>query len=228
MTQDPAAGQVPDPAANREQWQRDHPDAGTVTQGQAQQQVADQLGGAAPAPGVSDQQLGQQMADAGATAGLPHESAMDAMMEEIRRLSERVTQLQENDRQRTIAVNAQLGPPELIARAEAVRDKINALVAANPGSSDHFRQLARDAEALARTSSDAIDRGANDLGQVNAFAARVDRFLNIGHKRTAPGHLAHVDLSAIAYDLELLIEEAQRLAPGAPPVAARVPALTAG
>lgn len=204
----------PSPEANRAQWLAAHPEAAPVSAEDAQGEVASQLGAAAPGAGVSGEDLGAQMAAAGAKAGLPHEDVMDALMAEIKRLGEQVGNLQERDRRREQAAIAALGEPILQRYANAVRDHLKALVAAHPGSAGHFGPTVTAAEKLATASSDAISRGANDLGQVMALAGQVDRFLTKGHHRLAPATLRQVDLSTVAHHLELMVEEASRLAPG--------------
>jgi hypothetical protein len=206
----------PDPEANRIQWKTDHPDAAEVSQDDAAASVAAQLGGAAPAAGVTDSDLGAQMASAGATAGLPYEDQMNAMMEQLRRMSTEIDTLRQRDQQREQAQVMALGEPILQRYANGLRDKLAATVAANPGSDQHFAQALADAGALAEASSKAIARGANDLGTVRAYAGRLDHFFDRGHVRTAQGHVRHVDLSSAAHDLEQVISEAHRLQPGAP------------
>lgn len=210
------AGGVPTPEQNRAAWKAAHPDAAEVSQDEAAAKVADHLGGAAPSPGVSGDSLGAQMAAAGAQAGLPHEDAMDALMEQIKALSDQVGELRHRDQQREQAAILALGEPILQRYANGLRDKLRAHVDANPGSGEHFRQAVSTATALADAASTAISRGANDMSQVNHHAAWLDRFLERGHKRTAPGHLKHLDLGSVASDLEALIDESYRLSPGMP------------
>lgn len=195
------------------------PDQPPVTREQANEEVAAQLGAAAPGPGVSGEQLGAQMHAAGATAGLPYEDAMNAAMEQIKALSQQVQTLQQRDYQREQAQILALGEPVLQRYANGVRDKLAAHRAANPGTDDHFAQPIRDAAALADAAANAISRGANDLGTVRAYASRLDHFFARGHARTASGPVRHADLSAAASDLEHVITEANRLAPpgGQPP-----------
>lgn len=208
----------PDPAQNRAAWLAAHPEAQQASAEQAQEQVATQLGAAAPDAGVSGDQLGQQMAAAGAQAGLPHEAVMDEEMARLKALVDnmgtQLAQLQFERQQERAAAIAALGEPILQRYANAVRDHLYALRDANPGSADHFKGVIADAEKLSTASADAISRGANDLGQVANLANRVDRFISVGHARTAPHLLRQVDLSTVAHHLEYLIEEGYRLAPG--------------
>lgn len=212
MTENP--GFQPDPATNRAQWLAAHPQAVQASAEQAAGEVASHLGAAAPGAGVTGEQLGQQMADAGAAAGLPHETVMDQLMAQVKAMGEQIHMLQARDQQREAAAIAALGEPILQRYANAVRDHLAATVAANPGSAEHFKTVLADAEKLSVASADAISRGANDLGQVASLASRIDRFLTRGHARTAPHTLRQVDLSTVAHHLEYLVEEAARLAPG--------------
>lgn len=201
------------------------------TREQANEEVAQQLGAAAPGPGVSGEQLGAQMHAAGAAAGLPYEDQMNAAMEQIKALSQQVDALRQRDQAREQAQILALGEPILQRYANGVRDKLAAHQAANPGTDAHFAQPIKDAAALADAAAHAIARGANDLGTVRSYAARLDHFFARGHARTAAGPVAHADLSAAAADLEHVISEANRLAPpgspqGGPVVQAH--ALTAG
>jgi hypothetical protein len=214
MSNDPAASGMPDPEANRAAWFAAHPEAQPAAPAEAAAQVARQLGAADPGPGVPDAELAGQMAAAGVEAGLPYEDAMNALMDEVRRLSQQVETLQARDRQRESAAIAALGEPILQRYANGVRDKLAALAAANPGGADHFTQPVRAADSLVKAAADAISRGANDLGPVAAIAGQLDRFLTRGHPRTAPGHIRHLDMSAVEYDLEQVIAEMDRLAPG--------------
>lgn len=205
---------IPDPAQNRADWQAAHPGAQPVDPAQAQAEAARQLGAAAPGPGVSGEQLGQQMQQAGAHAGLPYEDQMNALMEQVKALGDQLTAVQERERQREAAAIAALGEPILQRYANAVRDHLKATAAANPAGADHFKTVIADAEKLSVVAADTISRGANDVGQVMALASRIDRFLSRGHARTAPGHLRQVDLSTVGHHLEYMVEEAARLAPG--------------
>lgn len=206
---------VPTPEQNRAAWLAAHPGAHQVSQAQAAGQVAAQIGAAAPDPGVSGDDLGAQMHAAGAVAGLPHEDVMNALMAQVQALSEQIGQLQIRDQQREAAAIAALGEPILQRYANAVRDHLVAIAAANPGGAEHFKPAIDMASKLADVSSETISKGANDLGQVISLASRVDRFLARGHARTAPHMLRHLDLSTVAHHLEYLVEEAERLAPGA-------------
>lgn len=205
----------PDPAQNKAEWLAAHPGAGEVGADQAAAEVAAHLGAAAPDPGVSGSDLGAQMAAAGAQAGLPHEDVMDQLMAEIRRLSDQVGFLQERDRQREAAQIAALGEPILQRYANGIAAKLEAHQAANPGlGPDHFRNVRGAADSLVKAASQAISGGANDMGQVAYHAGQVDRWLSKTHKRTAPAHLAHLDLGAIEQDLEYLLDEVDRLTGG--------------
>lgn len=220
MTTDPA-GVTPDPQRNREAWLAAHPGAAPVDPGAATQQVAAQLGAGAPGAGVPAETLGEQMAGQGATAGvqpqdgsLPYEDLVDQMLSELRDLRGQVEVMQEQRRQERAAAIAALGEPIVQRYANGVRDKLAAHLAANPGlGPDHFGRVLSAADQLSKAAADAISRGANDMGQVRSLAGVVDRWLTRTHPRTAPSHLGHVDFSSVAYDLELLLEEADRLAP---------------
>lgn len=224
MSQDASAGAQPDPAANRAQW---NPEGDTVDATSAAGQVADQLGAAAPAAGVSDSALGAQMAAAGATAGLPHETQMDALMEQVRKMSAEIAYLQQQDAQREQTAVAALGEPILQRYAKGLHAKLQAVAAANPGSDDHFAQAIDDAANLVTASKQAISRGGNDLGQVHSLVSRLEHFLTHGHRRTAPGQVRHADLSAAEQDLEYAGQEANKLADSAAQRGAPVGAITA-
>lgn len=208
--------QQPDPDQNRREWLASHPGAEEVTPEAAQGQVASHIGAGTPDAGVSDAQLGAQMAAQGAAPGqLPHEDAMNALMEQIRQLSDQVLTLQRRDHQREQAQIAALGEPILQRYANGLRDKLKAHMAANPGlGQDHFGPVIAAAEKLSQAAADAISRGANDLGQVHHAVNTVNRWLSKTHPRTAPAHLRHLDLGSVLYDLEKVAEEAARLAPG--------------
>jgi hypothetical protein len=203
---------APDPQANRDQWLADHPQAQEVTTDEASGQVAAQLGAQAPGSGVSDQDLGQQMAASGAQAGLPYEDTMNALMDQVKAMGAQIVTLQERDRQREQAQIAMLGEPILQRYANAIRDHLKAHQDANPGLGPaHFGAVIQNADRLSQATSDAISRGANDLGQVRYLAGRIDHFLTKGHKRTAPAPLAHGDMSAVGQALEYLMDEVDRL-----------------
>jgi hypothetical protein len=207
---------APDPEQNRAEWLAAHPEAQQATQGEAAAQVASSLGAAAPDPGVSGDDLAAQMAAAGAQPGLPHEDVMNALMDQIRALSDQVGTLQRRDQQREAAALAALGEPILQRYAKGIRDKLAAHEAANPGlGPDHFANVRQTADELVKATVAAVAEGANDLGRVRYHVDRVDRFLTKGHKRLAPSHLAHIDMSAVGQDLEYLVEEADRLTGGA-------------
>jgi hypothetical protein len=206
---------VPDPQANRDEWLAAHEGAEEVTAGEAQRRVAAQLGGAAPDPGVSSDDLGAQMHAQGAFAGLPYEQQMNALMDQVRAQQEQIQTLILRDHQREQAQIAALGEPVLQRYANAVRDYLKAHAAANPGlGPEHYAQPIADAEDLSRASADAISRGANDMGRVLSAASRLDRFFTKGHKRTAPAHLSAIDHGAAEQALEYVVREASRLSPG--------------
>lgn len=219
---DPTGG-VPDPERNRQEYLAAHPEAQQATPGQAADQVAAQLGADAPQPGVSGDQLGAQMRAAGTSAGLPHEDAMNALMDQIRALSEQVQDMRFHEYQRDQATIMALGEPLLQRYANGVRDKLAAHADANPGAgAEHFKPIIAHATNLASAAAEAIASGGNDLAKVNYLASILDRFFDRGHHRTAPGHIKHLDLGSAAYDLEQVITEASRLAqsggiPPAPP-----------
>jgi hypothetical protein len=200
------------PEQNRADWLAAHPEATTVPPEQAQEQVAAHLGGAAPDPGISGDTLGAQMTAAGAHAGLPHEAVMDQLMAQIQALSQQVGTLQERDRAREQATIAALGEPILQRYANALDAYFKAYEAGHPGlGAEHFRPVRQSTAELVKATSAAIADGGNDMGRVQYHAARVDRFLTRTHKRTAPAHLAHLDMSAAEQALEYLVDEAERL-----------------
>lgn len=206
----------PDPDANRREWLARHPEAAGVTADEAAAGVAEHLGAGAPGAGVADTSLGEQMAQHGAAAGLPHEDTMNALMKQVQDLSEQMAWMQEQRARERQAAIAAMGEPILERYARGLRDKLKAHADANPGlGPDHLRQVIADADELLKQASLAIARGANDLGAVHSAASRVDRFLSKTHVRTAAAHLRHIDLSSVAYDLEMVVEEAARLVPGA-------------
>ena len=208
-------GFTPDPEANRAAWLAAHPEAQQATPAQAAEQVAAQLGGAAPDPGVTGDQLGQQMAAQGAQAGLPHERVMDEEMARLKAIVESMgadlARIRVERQQERAAAIAALGEPILQRYANAVRDHLKATVAANPAGAEHFAGVVGASEKLSDAASDAISRGANDLGQVLTLASSIDRFLSRGHARTAPHLLRQVDLSTVQHHLDYLVEEAGRL-----------------
>lgn len=208
----PPAGGVPDPAQNKADWFAAHPEAQPVSPAQAQEQTdpGSQEGPPSAVP------TGQQMVDAGAHPGLPHEDQMDAMMAEIKRLSAQLGQLQVRDSQRQEEMYAQLGPPKLHAYSDYIADALEGHQAANPAlGADHFAQVRNDAEDLRKAARAAVSSGGNEMGRVAYFANRIDHFLTKGHLRKAPAHIGHsVDLSAVGQALEYVLEEAERLAPG--------------
>ena len=208
-------GFTPDPEANRAAWLAAHPEAQQASQAQAAAQVAANLGGSAPDPGVSGDQLGQQMAAAGAQAGLPHEQVMDDEMAKLRAAVEAMgadlARIRVERQQERAAAIAALGEPILQRYANAVRDHLKATLAANPAGAEHFAGVIGASEKLSDVAADTISKGANDLGQVLTIASQIDRFISRGHVRTAPHMLRQVDLSTVQHHLDYLVEEAGRL-----------------
>jgi hypothetical protein len=220
--------QAPDPERNRREWLAAHPQAGEVSPEEASAQVAAQLGGAAPDPGVSGEALGEQLARAGATAGvtprdgtLPHEDTVEAELNRLRAVVEGLgTQLQqvqtERQQERATAIAA-MGEPILQRYANGIEAHLQAHEAASPAlGMEHFKQVRGAAKQLTGATATAISEGANDMGRVRYHAAQIDRFLTRTHRRTAPAHAVHIDMSAVEQMLEYLLDEADRLAPSLP------------
>lgn len=208
-------GFPPDPAANRAEWLAAHPGAAPVNPEQAQAATDPGTGEAVP----SSVPTGEAMAAAGAHAGLPHEAAMDAEMAALKRLVEsmgadlaRIQAERAGERQAAIAA---MGEPILVRYAKAVQAHLHTAVAMHPAAAEHLAPAVADADKLVDATSEAISNGANDLGAVATLAARIDRFLTRTHPRQVPVLARNLDLSTVAHHLEYLMDEGQRLVPGA-------------
>ena len=209
-------GFVPDPAANRAQWLAEHPGAQEVSAAEAQGQTDPGTGEGVPSSVPS----GEAMAAAGAHAGLPHEATMDAEMAALKKLVEsmgadlaRIQAERQGERQAAILA---LGEPILIRYAKAVQAGLHTAVAMHPAAAEHLASAVADADKLVDATGAAISDGANELGAVGTLAARLDRFLTRTHPREVPVLARNLDLSTVAHHLDYLIEEGQRLVPGAP------------
>lgn len=213
-----AQGGLPDPERNRADWLRANPGAAPVDPGQAQRQVAAHLGAAAPAPGVTDAQLGAQAYAQGAHAGLPAEDDQDTQMAQMRaQFEDMVRRVEAMERERALerqAHIAALGEPILERYAAGVRDKLHTHRAMHPGMQDHLSRVTRTGDQLYDAAHKAIASGANDLSEVAGLASQVERFITKTHPRTGAGNASHIDFSSVLYDLELMLEEAAKLAPG--------------
>lgn len=219
----PGAG-VPSPEANRAQWAA-HLGGETISQARAAGDVARQLGGGAPAPGVSDADLGAQAAAAGAQAGvtpndgtLPHELQVEQEFARLRAQNEdmmaRLAAMERERRLERQAHIAALGEPILERYAAGVRDKMRTHAVMHPALGHaHFGRALEASSALYEEAHRAIQSGGNDLAGVVQRAKEVERFVTRTHPRTVPGNAHHVDFSSVLYDLELMLEEAARLAP---------------
>lgn len=209
---------MPDPEANREAWLAAHPGAAPVTPDAAAAAAAAQLGGAAPAPGMSDAEMAARIAAGGAAPGtLPQESVYEQLMAQIKEMGERLGSMERERALERQAHIAALGEPILERYAKGVADKFGSLLAAHPGlGRDHFARPLRDAAALYEQAKNTIQSGANDLAPVRQLAASVERWITRTHPRTVPGGNTHrPDFSSILYDIEMILEEADRLAPAA-------------
>jgi hypothetical protein len=211
MTTPGYPGAVPDPEANRAQWQADHPGAAPVTAQQAQDATDPGTLEGVPStlPTGEDMVAAQQAA--GVAGPLPYEEQMNAAMEQIRLLAGEVERLQQRDIQRTVALQAQLGPPPLEGYSQYIVDALKAHQAANPAlGSAHYGQAVDNAEQLVKAAHAAIGGGGNDLGRVRYYAGQLDRFLSRTHPR-AKGAYSNPDHSAVEQALEYVIDEADRL-----------------
>lgn len=208
-------GFPPDPERNKAEWFAANPGAQPVSAQQAHAATEPGAGEGVP----SSVPTGEAMAAAGAQAGLPHEDVMNAEMERLRKIVEsmgadlaRIQSERQGERNAAIAA---MGEPLLVRYAKAVQGGLHTAVAMHPAGAEHLAPVVADADKLVETATDAISSGANDLGAVATLAARIDRFLTRTHPRQVPGLAANMDLSTVAHHLEHLIEEGQRLVPGA-------------
>jgi hypothetical protein len=213
-------GTPPTPEQNRADYLAAHPEAQPVSGQAAADAVAQNLGAAAPGSGVTDADLGAQLAAGGAQQGFvdpqaaEYQASMDDLMAQVKALGQQVQLLQARDEQRTAASIAQLGEPILIRYAKGVADKLRAHMASHPAlGAEHYGQAIADADSLARAATDAISKGGNDMGQVHNLAYRLDRFFTRTHPRAKTG-LSNPDHSSAEYDLDQVVNEANRLAPG--------------
>lgn len=205
----------PDPERNRAAWLAANPGAQPVSAQQAQ--AATEPGAQEGVP--SSVPTGEAMAAAGAHAGLPHEKVMDDEMAALRKLVEsmgadlaRITAERQQERQAAISA---MGEPILVRYAKAVQGHLHTLVAMHPAAAEHLAPVVADSDKLVDATSEAISNGANDLGAVGTLAARIERFLTRKHPREVPGLARNMDVSTVLHHLDYLIEEGQRLVPGA-------------
>lgn len=208
-------GFPPDPAQNKAEWFQANPGAQPVSAQQAQ--AATDPGAQEGVPSAVPD--GAKMVADGAHAGLPHEATMDAEMAALRKLVEsmgadlaRITAERQGERNAAIAA---MGEPILLRYAKAVQGGLHTAVAMHPAAAEHLAPAVATADKLVDAASDAISSGANDLGAVATLAQRIDRFITRTHPREVPGLARNMDLSTVAHHLEYLIEEGQRLVPGA-------------
>lgn len=169
------------------------------------------------AAAVADEVNQGPQADAGAVLGqmstapaepLPHEATMDAMMEEFRKMSERVLAMEKELGQARgdyAAAAAALGPPAVALYAKAIHDKLTSFRAAHPDApAGHFDAVIAKAAPLAEAAADLIGGkpGAHASAVTDQLADVIDaveRFAGRTHPRKWG---KPIDFSALLGDLE--------------------------
>lgn len=159
-------------------------------------------------------------ADAGASLGqmstekpepLPHEAQMDALMEQMRVMTERMEQMGAelaSTKRGYAAAVAKLGPPEVAVYGQAIYDKLVSFRNAHPDLLGHFDQVIEAARPL-HDASVAVIAGTGHVSDVIAdldnVVNAVDRFITRTHPRRSG---KPIDFSALAGDLEDAVDAA--------------------
>ena len=168
---------------------------------------------AAAAEAVQQVQNPDVVADAGASLGqmatdrpapLPAEADHDALMAEVRALTERLAAVEADaagSRQAYRAAVAALGPPQIATYGRGIFDKLTSLRNAHPDLPNYFDSVIDAARPLATAAQNVLD-GGGDVAAVTSAAESalpavqkfIDRHPRIGGKP--------IDLSAIQSDID--------------------------
>jgi hypothetical protein len=211
----PAGAAVPQPPAE-----------GFASRAEATAFAGDQIAaGQAPKSGPTDSELGAHMAAEGAAAGgLPHEATMDDLMAEFRAMAARMEGLEKELAVTKAAQVAGRAPDDLVLYAINASAWLHIHHLMNGdlplGHFDKVRAAgeALAAAAIATTGHDGEGKETGepaDLGQLTAVrqsVAAIERFIGRTHPRLGR---KHVDFSVVEYDLEMILEAADKLAPAA-------------
>jgi len=162
---------------------------------------------AAPDPAPVSADAGESLAQMSTDkpAPLPAEAEHDALMEQMRVMTEEIQRMRGElgaAKAGYAAATAALGPPAVAVYGQAIYDKLVSLQNAHPDLPGHFTGLIKLAKPLGDTSAAAI-AGTGDTAAVTAeletVVPAVDRFITRTHGRTVS---KPVDFSALAADLE--------------------------
>lgn len=145
---------------------------------------------------------------------LPHEVQMDALMEQMRQMQERMNsmgiELASTKRGYAAAV-AKLGPPEVAVYGQAIFDKLVSFRNAHPDLPGHFDQVIEAARPL-HDASAAVIAGTGHVSDVmtdlDNVVNAVDRFITRTHPRRSG---KPIDFSALAGDLEDAVDAAAKV-----------------
>jgi hypothetical protein len=174
---------------------------------------------AAVAPAVAEAGGG---ADAGASLAamsterpepLPHEAEMDALMAQMRDLTERLASVEADaahTRKSYAAAVAKLGPPEVAVYAAGIHAKLVSFRNAHPDLGGTFDQVIETAAPLAAAAKAVIagdGQVADVLADLGDVVGAVEKFIARYPRR----HNKPIDFSALVSDLEYATEAAEQL-----------------
>jgi hypothetical protein len=153
---------------------------------------------------------GADLVAAGAGGTLPHETTMDDLMAEFRAMQDTVTTLQGKlDAEAKARVQA-TAPEDIVLYA---RNAADWLVVHQTMHSDlgpgYFDKPIAASKALAAAAADAVDNPAK-LDDVASASTALERWIERTHPRLAG---KPIDFGVVLYDLEMVAEAAEKLAP---------------